>query len=425
MTLCRRLLPWAFALYAVSTLLAMAVMSISAAVLAGVLVAALGGPRGFARALRETLAAPGARRYLWASVALAAACALSLIGLALAPLVIGGHFEEAHLARDLAKAWYLFWPLALAPGLALLTRAERAFVLRAWILAFAALSVLGIFQHYWGWPRPQQIPGTDRFHATLFLGHHLSVASIFIFPFFAALDFLLKPGELGLPRWFVALALALGSATLFFTSSRMLWIALPVGLLAWILWNLPRRFSVPLGGVLGLGVFAASFHPVVRQRFGQDLTMWEREHLWKANLEFFRQRPLTGVGWHHNIDLSGWYLLKTYGGDHVFSGHAHNNFLDLLGSTGALGAAAWLAWCAVAVWPLWLAARRGITPAYGLLCAWLVFHLNGLTQLNFWEGKVEHQLSWVVAWTILWMRNPSPQATSAARAVDGEGIHDG
>ena len=33
------------------------------------------------------------------------------------------------------------------------------------------------------------------------------------------------------------------------------------------------------------------------------------------------------------------------GATSVFSGHAHNNLLDLLGGTGLLGAIAWIAWC--------------------------------------------------------------------------------
>ena len=41
--------------------------------------------------------------------------------------------------------------------------------------------------------------------------------------------------------------------------------------------------------------------------------------------------------------------------------------------------------------------------AWGLLCAWIVFQLNGLTQVNFWEGKVMHQMMWAVAWSFVWL----------------------
>jgi hypothetical protein len=36
----------------------------------------------------------------------------------------------------------------------------------------------------------------------------------------------------------------------------------------------------------------------------------------------------------------------------------------------------------------------------GLFCAWIVLHLNGLTQVNVWEGKVEHQMAWALAWAL-------------------------
>ncbi|MBU6376699.1 MAG: hypothetical protein KGQ59_11925, partial [Bdellovibrionales bacterium] len=50
------------------------------------------------------------------------------------------------------------------------------------------------------------------------------------------------------------------------------------------------------------------------------------------------------------------------------------------------------------------------------LAAFIVFHLNGLTQVNFWEGKVQHQLFWVVAWVLFWrQQGRSSIAPSAQR----------
>ena len=44
--------------------------------------------------------------------------------------------------------------------------------------------------------------------------------------------------------------------------------------------------------------------------------------------------------------------------------------------------------------------------AKGWACAWIVFHLNGLTQVNFWEAKVQHQMAWVIAWSLLFAGMP-------------------
>ena len=77
----------------------------------------------------------------------------------------------------------------------------------------------------------------------------------------------------------------------------------------------------------------------------------------------------------------------------------------MLGGTGLLGALAWLAWCWVTLKILWRGFKNPVSQsfAWGLLCAWLVFQINGLTQVNFWEGKVMHQMMWVVAWSLLWV----------------------
>jgi O-antigen ligase len=112
------------------------------------------------------------------------------------------------------------------------------------------------------------------------------------------------------------------------------------------------------------------------------------------------------VGWRHTEEMSGYYLQELTGEKDVFAGHAHNNFLDLLGGAGVLGALTWLAYCAFVLAILYRALRRDRAPgldfARGMFCAWLVFQINGLTQVNFWEGKVEHQVAWMIAWALLW-----------------------
>jgi O-antigen ligase len=298
----------------------------------------------------------------------------------------------------MAKSWYLFWPLLLVMGLRKLAPAGQERVLRAWLVAFAVLSVVGIQQYFTGWPRPQRIPNhAEYFHATLFLGHHLSVASIFIFPLFVTLDLALRPRAL--PRGFLIAAALLGTATLFLGYSRMLWVALPIGLLAWGLWALPRKWGVTAAILAGLAGLALFQHPEVQRRLHDAEGVSTREQLWRVNMEFVKARPLTGTGWHHNLETAAYYLQEKQPGGNYFVGHAHDNALEMLASTGAIGFLAWLFWCGLAVWLLWKNPRLGFSR--GLMCAWLVFQINGLTQVNFWEAKVLHQLMWVMAWTLL------------------------
>jgi O-antigen ligase len=396
-----------FSLYAVSTLISMAVMSIGAAVVFVALIYGFGGPRSFADAVASELKRPEVRQYAIVMAALLGACALSLIVAMIWPLVYGGMGPTIHFVSDIAKGWYLAWPLLLVPGLKRLGHSGRCVVLRSWLVAFGVLSAIGVAQHFTGWPRPQAIPNNPgHFHATLFLGHHLSVASVFIFPFFIALGFLRDRNFAGvLPRWALGLISVLGAITLFNTYSRTLWLALPIGLLIWLLWSLPRRLKIAAAAGFVV-ISAAAFNtPAIRARLDAGVGIINRKRLWAANWEFFTRRPLTGTGWHHNIEISGFYLMDLEKTNHVFSGHAHNNVLDVLGGLGLIGLITWVAWCVVTMSFVWKLSHRAraFSVASALLCAWVVFQLNGVTQVNFWEAKVLHQMMWMVAWSLAWL----------------------
>lgn len=399
----------ALCIYAVSTLISMAVMSIGTAILVVALLWFYGGPRALLSQIREDLkASVWARRYLWVSIALALCCVGSLVWAKIAPLSYGGQSSPVHVFKDSLKLWYLFWPLPLVAGLGALTPERRTKILTSWIATCAVLGMVAIIQHFTGWPRPQGIPSNEpplRYHATLFLGHHLSVASILIFPFFASLDFFKRKGE-----WFWGVAAALGALALFLTYSRTLWAALPIAIFVWMLVSLPKRGKVALIALAILGAAGASQLHAIQARFQSwdfKYSVDTRAELWKANLEFLKERPVLGVGWKHNQELSGYYLMDLHHTKDVFSGHAHNNLLDMLGGTGILGALCWVAWSVLAIAMAWTAWRRRLaasdTFALGLLCAWIAFQLNGITQVNFWEAKVTHQATWMVAWSLLWL----------------------
>lgn len=404
-----RILTLAFALYGLSTLTSMAGMSVGAGLLAlalaGVSLRDRGRMSGLPAALRAEVARPDSRFYLAASFGLAIACVVSLLAALVRPPVYAGAMSEVHFFKDAAKLWYLFWPFLLAPFLRRLPEDSRRTILRVWLVTFFVISILGVFQFFTGFPRAQVIPGhAPYFHAVLLFGHHLSTASIWIFPCFAALDLATDargPERTGLARGFLWLSAALGLVVLFLTYSRMAWIATPLALLVWLLLRLPRKPALLVGLACFAALAGAYQVPGIRTRLNDPMGSMTRYQLWEANLTFFKDRPLNGVGWRHNQELSGPYLVDKLKSAEVFSGHAHNVVLDFLGGVGALGLAAWVIWMAAVMRPLWRARRTeaGFL-ANGFLCAWLAFLVNGLTQVNFWEAKVEHQMAWVVAWTL-------------------------
>lgn len=400
-----RFLVFSFCAYAVSTLLAMAPMSLGAVLLLLAILWEFGGAgrAGVAAAqwVREEVQC---KRYLKFSLAFVGVCLLSLLAAAIKPMGYGGHFVEIKFWSDVSKIWYFFWPIVIGLGLRRLSVQEHHRVLRTWFLAFGVLSVLGVVQYFTGWPRPQGIPGNEgRYHATLFLGHHLSVASIWIFPFFMSLDLWANKNLRLNMHCFETVLLSLsGGATLFLTYSRTLWLALPLGIFLWILLTLPRKKAGIAALILGITCIIAAMNHQIQVRLHDAMGVGTRQDLWEANLAFLRARPWLGGGWRHTIELSGYYLQEKYPGASVFSGHAHNNLIDALGSTGFLGAGAWIAWSGFVFMLAWSVGKKvqRFPFGMGLFCAWVVFHINGLTQVNFWEGKVEHQMMWVLGWML-------------------------
>jgi O-antigen ligase len=400
-----KVLKGAFVLYAICSLISMATMSIAAVtVVFAFFITTF--PSGFTQTLRSEIQKGWNHRsfriYFYLSTLLFIAVSVSLMSGKYFPLRYSGLHSEVHFIKDITKTWYFFWPLILILGMRRLSEDDQQDVLKAWIFTFGTLSILGIFQYFTGWPRPQEIPGeTHHYHATLFLGHHLSVSSILIFPFFANLD-LIRSRKIQMTWLYIGIAI-LGAITLFLTYSRTLWVALPIGFLIWVLWSLPKRISFWILGITLVGMVALSQYSPVHRRMVDALGIGPRQELWLANLEFFKQRPLFGVGLRHNQELSGLYLMEKYHTNEVFSGHAHNNLIDMLGGIGAIGTLSWIAWNMGWFWILIQKSRSSpsLDLTRGLVCAWVVFHLNGLTQVNFWEAKVQHQIAWVIAWALL------------------------
>lgn len=406
---------WLLGTYLVLSLVSMATMSLGLIALLAALGFGLYGGKNRPAPLEKNSRWPRpVRIYAALSALLAVACLLSWVGAALWPLSYDGKTVDLRaqaLVRDALKLWYFVLPLLVWAVLSRLTRASVASAFRAWLMAFGILSAVGIIQFYTGWPRPQMIPDSSpaRYHATAFLGHHLSLASVFVFPFFVAMGMAISSGvAIGLSRLTLGGIALLGAAALFLTYSRMLWISLPVGIALWGALFLFKDKKIAktwrFGAVLAFAavLFAVLSSSNVQERIRSGIGIGTRFELWKANVEFLKERPLTGAGWRKNSELSGYYLLEKTGAGRVFSGHAHNNIIDMLGGTGLFGLLAWLAWSAWVFVLTVRASRSDRVFASALLCAWVVFHLNGLTQVNFWEGKVQHQMMIAVG-VALWL----------------------
>jgi O-antigen ligase len=91
--------------------------------------------------------------------------------------------------------------------------------------------------------------------------------------------------------------------------------------------------------ILGVGAFIFAGDKLNRPKSDQ-----ERISQWKAATMAFVERPILGYGFlnfeRHSIEIKKRYDF----GELRFGGHAHNNFFEMLGSTGILGFTAFILW---------------------------------------------------------------------------------
>lgn len=416
-----------FVLFGPLSLSSMAGMSIGAALFMVSTVVALA--RGWQEWGRSALRAAYGNPYGYLSLAFFLVAFLSL--------VFGGLFPplgiEAAGLGELKKFHHFLYPPLVA--LALLRSnpggpLERHPFWKAWgamgvglfFVAVAQFFARDLFPEAWLGNRFFRVgAGIERFHAQGLMFFHLSFAACMSFVAAAGLARLLWPLREDGPRarafWGTLGVMAV--AAVYFSFSR---IALG-GLVALICTlGFLRR---PLAGVFALAaclVVAATLWfsmPSLRDRFHYaNASNGERVVMWETAWEMFKDRPLLGVGFGRTGKYSPAYSDRLLGHHATFTSHAHNNVLDQMGSTGALGLGVFLAWWGLIF--LWAArAFRGAAaedrwlPA-AALAGFVAFHVNGLTQVNFWDGKSEHTMMlWVGVVLALELRR---RAQSPARA---------
>ena len=356
-------------------------------------------------AFDSVLSVPDFKNYLLAAGGLFFTCLLSLTLAKLYPYSYAGHAPEITL-HGFLKIWYMICPFILAVSFsaqAFDPTENLKFILRAWWSFTLLLLGVGLVQFKTGWIHEQIIPTNPDFHhVTLFFGHHLSTASIIIFPTFTALAIAMgrRKRNLPLPKLETAAGIA-GLLILFLSYARTAWLAIPLGIILVLARNLkPKHFAgslIALTLLIGLG----SQTPAMKERIHNSMGIQDRFRLWEANLDYFKHRPITGIGWLKTQEMSEFYFkekdpvnYRTY-----FWGHAHNNLFEMLGGTGILGTLAFIVW-SLFTFAFVLRTRKIAQDqgnaffedlSHGIFVALILLHFNGMTNVTFWEGKVMHQ----------------------------------
>jgi O-antigen ligase len=165
-----------------------------------------------------------------------------------------------------------------------------------------------------------------------------------------------------------------------------------------------RRF---LGIAIGSGATAITtlyfFSLGVRERINSLFNLnytsnSDRIFLWKINWAIFKDYPILGIGYGQNEARAKEYA-ELLGNPDAFTGHAHNNYLQMLAGTGVIGFAAYLFiigfffYLSLRLWhrlPKNLIWPRALILA--TIGAQIILHIGGFTECNFKAGATSQNL---------------------------------
>lgn len=210
--------------------------------------------------------------------------------------------------------------------------------------------------------------------------------------------------------WTSLAAYVVITVSLFTTFTRGVWIAMAVAHL-FIAWQASRKIAAAIL-VSGAAFVTAAFFSVETFRL-RILSLFnagyssnsERVFLWRANWEMFKDYPILGIGYQENENRAGEYVARL-GKPDAFTGHAHNNVIQMLSGTGITGLATWLFIVGFMLWLNWrlwktLPADLLWPRAIALAClgAQITLHIGGMTECNFKAGATSHNL--MIVWALV------------------------
>lgn len=210
--------------------------------------------------------------------------------------------------------------------------------------------------------------------------------------------------------WASLTTYVLVSASLITTFTRGVWIAMTLAHLTVALLISRRLAGVLLGAGAATVVVLFTTVETFRARL---LTLFdtnyasnsERLFLWRANWEMFKDHPILGIGYQENENRAREYVTRL-GRPDAFTGHAHNNYLQMLSGTGITGFATWMFIISFMLWLNWklvhsVPREDYWTRALGIGCfgAQLTLHIGGFTECNFKAGATSHNT--IMVWALV------------------------
>lgn len=210
--------------------------------------------------------------------------------------------------------------------------------------------------------------------------------------------------------WASLAAYVVISMSLISTFTRGVWIAMVISHLA-IAFLAARRLAIGFfATTAAVAAVAFTFVEPLRWRLQTVIdpnyySNSERVFLWLINWEMFKDYPILGIGYQENENRAREYATRL-GHPDAFTGHAHNNYLQMLSGTGAVGLVLYLfiiGFMLVLTLKVWRAIPENQwwprALVLGSLGAQLTLHIGGFTECNFKAGATSHNL--MMTWAVI------------------------
>lgn len=180
--------------------------------------------------------------------------------------------------------------------------------------------------------------------------------------------------------WLLYISFSVNLLGLFYSFARGGWLGFLLGVPFLFLKEHTKKFLIGVLGValLGGGVFLGS--QKVRDTFlNRQGSNEQRIHFFQTAYAAFKEKPILGFGY-RNFEANSKEIKKRHNiGSQHFAGHAHNNALEHLASTGLLGL---IAFCVFAL--LWLKEAYEEPILFAFVMSFLI---SGLFQYTFGDGE--------------------------------------
>lgn len=251
-----------------------------------------------------------------------------------------------------------------------------SYLLYAFMIATTFATIVGIYSQFHNY-NPITMRGVDNVRNTGLFGmvmnyaHNLALFEIIVL----GLIIYKKETSKYINTYFLYFVFIMNLVGLYMSYTRGAWLALLMGTPFYFFKKNKKLFIyvIALAALSG----AIAYFTAGSMMDNRDRSNNERISQWQASIKAVQERPVFGYGY-LNFETHSTEIKKRYGiGAQNFGGHAHNNFFEMLASTGSLGFIAFIIW--LIFWASEMYKSNEVLSSFGLAFI-ITFLAGGLTQ---------------------------------------------